>query len=342
VHCLPSPAQCIVGGMKREVLNRLAGAARVLLLASLIVSPSRAAAADLKPEAASAFALYTQQAERRMNEDLRPGALFLSLDRLPDDRRRDAEAQLFRGDVVVNRLDDPGSMKAAPVAGALIHDWTGIVFIPGASLDDVLAAVEDYDRQSDFYQPEVVKSKLLRRNANDFHIYLRLQQQESFLTVTFDTEHDVHYTRLDARRAASESRSTRIVEVENAGERSERALPEGRDHGFLWALNSYWRFSEVPSGVYVQCEAISLTRDIPAGLGPLIGGYIETIAQDSLGTTLRHTRDAVLKRKSAALKQTNSVSGSRQSTQGENRHEHEPRTRNDNDGHRFTQARVPA
>jgi len=147
--------------------------------------------------------------------------------------------------------------------------------------------------------------------GSDFHIYLRLQQQESFLTVTFDTEHDVHYTRLDARRAASESRSTRIVEVENAGERGERSLPAGRDHGFLWALNSYWRFSETPSGVYVQCEAISLTRDIPAGLGPLIGGYIETIAKDSLGTTLRHTRDAVLKRKSAVRKQTNSVSGSR-------------------------------
>jgi hypothetical protein len=46
--------------------------------------------------------------------------------------------------------------------------------------------------------------------------------------------------------------------------------------------------------VYVQCEAISLSRDIPAGLGWLIAPFIESIPRESLEFTLRSTRAAVL------------------------------------------------
>jgi hypothetical protein len=44
----------------------------------------------------------------------------------------------------------------------------------------------------------------------------------------------------------------------------------------------------------VQCEAISLSRDIPAGLGWLISPFIESIPRESLEFTLRSTRAAVL------------------------------------------------
>ena len=54
-------------------------------------------------------------------------------------------------------------------------------------------------------------------------------------------------------------------------------MPPGNDNGFLWRLNSYWRFLEKDNGVYVQCEAISLTRDVPTGLNWLIGPFIESI-----------------------------------------------------------------
>ena len=45
--------------------------------------------------------------------------------------------------------------------------------------------------------------------------------------------------------------------------RYEREKPIGHDNGFMWALNSYWRLEEKDGGVYIQCEAITLTRDIP-------------------------------------------------------------------------------
>jgi hypothetical protein len=47
--------------------------------------------------------------------------------------------------------------------------------------------------------------------------------------------------------------------------------------------------------VYVQCEAISLTRDIPAALNWIIAPFIESIPKESLEFTLQSTRSAVLR-----------------------------------------------
>jgi hypothetical protein len=58
-------------------------------------------------------------------------------------------------------------------------------------------------------------------------------------------------------------------------------------------LNSYWGFYQADGGVYVQCNAISLTRDVPTGLGWLVGPFIENIPRDSLRFTLDATRTAL-------------------------------------------------
>lgn len=109
-----------------------------------------------------------------------------------------------------------------------------------------------------------------------------------------DTEYQIHYSLWNNHRAASQSHSTRINEVENAGLPSERTRLVGDDHGFLWHLNSYWRFYQADGGVYIQCDAISLTRDVPPGLGWLVGPFIEIIPRESLQFTLDATRKALL------------------------------------------------
>ena len=135
---------------------------------------------------------------------------------------------------------------------------------------------------------------MIERANNDFKVYLRLLKKK-IVTVVLDTDYSVHYQQLDATRAFSDSYSTRIAEVEHPGEANEQRMPLGKDHGFLWRLNSYWRFSEANGGVYIQCEAISLTRDIPTGLNWLIVPFIESIPKESLEFTLRSTRTAVLR-----------------------------------------------
>jgi hypothetical protein len=83
--------------------------------------------------------------------------------------------------------------------------------------------------------------------------------------------------------------------VDHAGKPDERVLPPGHDSGFLWKLYSYWRFQERDGGVYVECEAISLTRAVPAGLGWVIQPIITSLPRESLANTLRETRAALQK-----------------------------------------------
>jgi len=48
--------------------------------------------------------------------------------------------------------------------------------------------------------------------------------------------------------------------------------------------------------VYIQCEALSLTRDIPTGLGWLLKPLVTRIPKDSLNKALGRTRDVVLEK----------------------------------------------
>lgn len=89
------------------------------------------------------------------------------------------------------------------------------------------------------------------------------------------------------------SYTTRVAEVEDAGSPQEKVLPPDAGYGFLWRLYSYWRFEERESGVFVECRAISLSRDVPFGLGWMIEPIIRKLPEESLTKTLEDTRRAL-------------------------------------------------
>jgi hypothetical protein len=242
-----------------------------------------------KAGAQRAFDQYVRLTEQRIAVEVRPGGAFLMLDRLPEGARAAAYSALRGGELRMERLETQDNGHAIECPGCMIHHWIGIVFIPGATLEKTLRLVQDYDHQAEVYAPQVVRAKLISHAGDDFHIFMRLRQKK-VITVTLDTEHDAHYDRIDATRTASRSTSTRVQQVEDAGEPGERDLPEGRDEGFLWRINSYWRFSERDGGVYVQTESVSLTRSIPTGLGWLVGPIVESIPRELLRATLENTR----------------------------------------------------
>lgn len=250
----------------------------------------------LKPEMIAAFDRYVQATEARINSELeRPGA-FLYIEGLPEARRGKIEQTLKGGQVYMERLvtrDSSGREMTAP--DALIHHWLGAVFIPGATLPQVIGVVQDYNHHQDIYKPEVVRSRLISHEGNDFKIFYRLRKH-AVITVTLDTDHEVRYFPVDATHWHSRSVSTRIQEVANAGGKDESEKPVGDDGGFLWRLDSWWRFEERDGGVWVECESVSLTRDIPTGLGWLIKPFVTSIPRESLQTTMSSTRTAVLQR----------------------------------------------
>jgi hypothetical protein len=261
----------------------------LLLLAALIAGPS-SFAVDLKPETNSAFNRYVQLSEERMQNEVRAGS-FLWADGSGQQRDEVLE-RLKRGEVVTRRLETLDHGATLTVSGGLIHHWTGVVFIPGTNLAKTLKLLQAYDDHARIYTPRVVRSKLIEHSGDDFKFSLRLQET-NVVRVTLDAQYDVHYIRVDATRASSNSYSSRLAEVENAGRADEHEMPVGHDDGYLWRLNSYWRFCERDGGVYVQLEAISLTRDIPEGLGWLVRPFVTTIPKESLVFTLSRTREAL-------------------------------------------------
>jgi len=268
--------------------------APLLPLAFFFSASTNALSAELKEKTIQAFNLYVQATEKRIDDELqRPGA-FLYLDGLPEPRRDAVVAQLKSGDVYMEQLkttDVAGKRIAIP--DGLIHHWIGAVFIPGTTLSETLRLVQDYDRHKDIFKPEVVDSRLLERNGNHFKIFYRLRKKK-VITVTLNTQHDVEYYPADDGHFHSRSRSTRIVEVGDAGNPGEFEKPVGQDGGFLWRLYSYWRFQARDGGVYVECESISLTRDIPMLLSWLIKPFITDIPKESLQMTLGSARSALL------------------------------------------------
>jgi hypothetical protein len=239
--------------------------------------------AELKPATLTAFQKHVEMREKTIQSRRIDGTQFLWTDESAERRKKVQSGQ---------SVIEPVSGETIEIPDGLIHDWVGAVFIPGVTLQQVVSFVQNYDNHKNVYQPEVVGSKLLNRSGNDFKVNLRLLKKK-VLTVVLNTEHDVRYFPLDEKRQHSRSYSTKIAEVADAGKPGEHELPPGRDHGFLWRLNSYWRFLERDGGVYVECEAISLTRGVPMGLGWMITPIIRDLPRESLAHTLEKTRSGL-------------------------------------------------
>lgn len=250
----------------------------------------------LKPPTLEAFERYVRLTEARNAEDLHKGEIFLRPDALPEEERAAAYAALRRGDVRIERLETRDAGKAIHCPSGLVHHWVGVVYIPGATLEETLRVLEDYDHHAGYYAPNVQRSKVLSHEGGKFRAFLRFRRKK-IVTVVLNTEHEVHYSRMDLTHAASRSTATRIAEVENAGEREEREKTPGEDSGYLWRMETWWRMVERDGGTYVQCESVSLTRSIPAGLRWLVGPFVNSIPRESLTFTLMATRMAVEKQR---------------------------------------------
>lgn len=241
----------------------------------------QAAMESLQETTLQGFEEYIRVAEAVMGQSLHGTGAFLWADADPERQQR-----VDAGEVLAEFASRQGPAK---VPSGLIHDWIGAARAEGVTLEAMLQLIQDYDHHANIYQPEVIASKLLSRKDDDFEIYLRLLKKK-IITVVLDTEHHVGYRPAGKARWTCSSSTTRIAEVEHAGKPNEEVLAPDTGYGFLWRLYSYWRFQEREGAVDFECRAISLTRDIPLGLGWIIEPMIEKLPRESLIHTLECTR----------------------------------------------------
>jgi putative flippase GtrA len=218
---------------------------------------SPAAAAELKKETIDAWNQYVKVAESRIQSEAQRPAF--------------SRPQWPEGEVIV-------------VPSGLIHRWRGAVFIPGVTLDAFLRALTYPGTPPP--QEDVLESRVLARSNESLHVYLKLVRR-TIITVTYNTEHEMTFCRRTPILATSRSVATKIAELEDAGTRTEHERTPGDDRGFLWRLNSYWRYVQADGGVWVELDSLTLSRDLPAPIRPIAGPIINRVARESMNRTLK-------------------------------------------------------
>jgi len=257
-----------------------------LLLVVCGIAP--ALSAELNQAAVDGFNQYSQITEQKMNDEIQSGH-FLWIDLLPADERNAAYARLRKGDVLTEKLEMTDNGREIETPNAMIHDWVSIIFVPGVNMRQVKVFFQNYENMPDYYHPDVVRSKILSHRGDYFKIYIRMRV-EKILTFVVNTTQEVNYKQLDKKHLISISDATRIAEVENADTPKEHELPVGNDRGLLWGSKSYWRAEEKDGGVYVQCEALTLTRDIPVVVKPLVKPFLNSTPKELLETMMANVR----------------------------------------------------
>lgn len=243
--------------------------------------------AVLQARTAREFSNYAANVEARRARGLAANQPFLDIERQPAPQLARTMAALRRGEVIVTTAVS-ADVSEVTIDNGLINHWRGTVFVPNVTLDHLLAVLQD-TRSNQHKQEDVISSRLVSRGPDAQKLFLRVKRTK-IVTVVYDTEYDVAYTRLASDRAMSNSLSTRIVEIEHAGTPRERALPEGHDHGYMWRLNTYWRYKQAGDGVLIEVESLSLSRDLPPIVGPLIRPIVSGVARESMTRTLAAVR----------------------------------------------------
>ena len=163
------------------------------------------------------------------------------------------------------------------VPGGMIQQWRGAIFLPDVVLDALLAQLQNPPEQGP-HQEDVAALRVLRRRPDGLDLYIRMTRRK-LVSVTYDSEHRVTFRRQGPLRASSRSVATKITEISTSG-----------DRGFLWRMNAYWRYEQIVGGVIVELESLTLSRDVPFGLGSIVEPIIDRVARDSVNRTLDHLR----------------------------------------------------
>lgn len=265
------------------------------LTAALLLFLAPLNAAELQPQTAQNYERYVALTQAQVDAELAHTSPYLWVELLPEPRRAAAEAQLRNGEVVIERLETLDNGKTISVPGGMIHHWVATVFVPGATLAQTLAFMQDYNHNAEYFKPEILWSKILKHEGDDYFVEQRFYKKK-IITTVMETDQQVHYHVVDSTHAWSRTHDSRIQEVDNPGRSDERMEPEGHDKGFVWKLNAFWRFEEKDGGTYLECQAISLSRDIPTGLGWMIGSMVANLSKESLTFTLTTARTALTKK----------------------------------------------
>jgi hypothetical protein len=251
---------------------------------SLGVALSVAQAASLKPEAVKAWENYAESASEGIREHANAPGGFLQLDTTPA-----VAAKVRRGQIVVS----PAAAHIPKrVPSGLIHDWIGTAFLANTTINDVVAIVRDYPKYTEVYAPHVLESRVISTGETVDLFSVVLMNRSVLSKTALDCDYETKFVRVDARRMYSITEAKRIQEIADFGTAKQHTLPEGEGTGLIWRLLSVSRFEEREDGLYIETEAMALSRDIPSALRLVVEPIVRRVSREALETALRQTANA--------------------------------------------------
>jgi hypothetical protein len=270
------------------------GLTRALLLALVTgVTAGTADAAPPESRTLAAWKTYVDVTEARIRSEIDSPRGFLASDFTTD--RAELRRQVTHGSIVVGRVTmRDGEGREIDIPGGTIQHWRGAVFLPGVTLKPLVDALRHPPEHGPF-QPDVLAMRVERRDADGQDVFIRMSRS-AIVTVTYDTEHRVEFKPRDAIRVSTRSVATRITEIDHAGSPDERPLAPDDDHGYLWRMNSYWRYEQVEGGVIAEMESVTLSRHIPSAVRFLVDPIVDHVARESVERTLQGFRELYLGR----------------------------------------------
>ncbi len=260
----------------------------LILLVGVVFLTLPAPAAELSAETLSLWDRYIEAADRQAHDRLRAGRHFLWADEAPGRVQR-----LRAGEILIAPVAGSGIRR---VPRGLIHHWLGAIFLPGATLPEVLAITHDYERYKQIYYPKVMDSQLLSREEHSQKYTLLFVNNLLFVSAALRNQYESRDFPVDSTRWYQISHTTSVQEVESYGRPHQRLLPPGKGRGFLWRLESIARYEQRDGGVYMELEALGLSRDIPVSLRWLTRSLVSRLSRSTLEATLRQTRDEAMAR----------------------------------------------
>lgn len=283
------------GGGTRRLLRFHAGAGLTSMAGTLLVTVAAVESLGLHPAAANAVAVVLTSAanftlaDRWVFVPTRNAVAVLALAMLvmpstasaaPEPETLAAwgryvdqvEAARARHETDAPVTTPVGRTMAVP--GGTIHEWRGSLLVRGITVPALVGALMDPGLPPP--SEDLLEARVLRKSGETLSVYLKVARS-ALVTVTYDTEHDVTFVRHSEAFATSRSVSTRIAET------------DGNDRGFLWRLNSYWRYRQVGDAVQLDVLSLSLSCDVPGLLRPVANPIVNGIARESM----RHTLEAM-------------------------------------------------
>jgi putative flippase GtrA len=263
-------------GPRRHASSVSAMAGTMVVAACAYSTPAAAAPA---PETVAAWNRYVVEAEARIDRERLATAESSSVSGAGLDHRG------IRRDAIQAACPSPSSVivcggESMSIPSGTITRWRGSVWLPGVTLEQLLQRLQHPGTPPP--QEDVAASRVLSRTPDSLRVYIRLVRS-AIVTVTYDTEHEMRFHRWGPVLATARSVATRIEEL------------GGGDHGFLWRLNSYWRYRQTRGGVVVDLESLTLSRSVPSMVRPLAGPIVTRIGRESMERTLDALRRYVLR-----------------------------------------------